>query len=186
MSEERQYVTNFTFPNGETFYVKDEDTYTKTEIDDKISHGGGGSGDANVQSDWNQTDSTADDYIKNKPDIYTKNEIDQKLVSAMTYKGVKATVSELPNFGNQQGDVWHINENGSEYAWNGSSWEELGKDENPVLYTQQSLTPEQQEQARKNIGAVELPSGGTAGDFLCKTASGVSWQTVLSAEEASF
>lgn len=30
-----------------------------------ISGGGGGS----VQSDWNQTDTTADDYIKNKPDV---------------------------------------------------------------------------------------------------------------------
>ena len=89
MSEEKKYVTNFTFPNGETFYVKDEDTYTKEEIDDKIAHGGG-SGDANVQSDWNQTDSTADDYIKNKPDIYTKAEINQKITGAMTYKGTKA------------------------------------------------------------------------------------------------
>lgn len=94
MSEERQYVTNFVFPNGETFYVKDEDTYTKEEIDNK-------------------------------------------LVSVMTYKGTKATVAELPNSGNQQGDVWHINEDGSEYAWNGSSWEELGK--NNINY----VTPEQ-------------------------------------------
>ena len=29
-------------------------------------------GDENVQSDWNQTDDTADDYIKNKPDISNK------------------------------------------------------------------------------------------------------------------
>ena len=29
------------------------------------------SGDTNVQSDWNQTDTTADDYIKNKPTIPT-------------------------------------------------------------------------------------------------------------------
>jgi hypothetical protein len=29
--------------------------------------------------DWEQTDSTASDYIANKPDIYTKTEIDDKL-----------------------------------------------------------------------------------------------------------
>lgn len=32
----------------------------------------------------------------------------------------------------------------------------------------------------------ELPSGGSAGDFLCKTASGVAWQTIPSAESNSF
>ena len=31
----------------------------------------GGSGDANVQSDWDQTDDTADDYVKNKPTTIT-------------------------------------------------------------------------------------------------------------------
>lgn len=58
--------------------------------------------------------------------VYTKNEIDQKLVGAMNYKGTKATTSALPSSDNVQGDVWHINADGSEWAWNGSSWEELG------------------------------------------------------------
>lgn len=35
--------------------------------------------EANVQSDWNQTDTEEDDYIKNKPDVYTKTETDNKL-----------------------------------------------------------------------------------------------------------
>ena len=114
MSEERQYVSNFVFPSGETFYVKDEDTYTKEEIDNK-------------------------------------------LVSVMTYKGTKAAVSELPNSGNQQGDVWHITTDSSEWAWNGSSWEELGSSNagsaNAVLYTSQSLSDSQKAQARTNVGA---------------------------------
>ena len=57
---------------------------------------------------------------------YGKSEIDQMLVGAMNYKGTKATTSELPSSGNSQGDVWHITADGSEWAWNGSSWEELG------------------------------------------------------------
>lgn len=32
-----------------------------------------------VQSDWNQTDNTEEDFIKNKPPIYTKNEVDNLL-----------------------------------------------------------------------------------------------------------
>ena len=42
------------------------------------------------------------------------------------YKGTKATVSALPNSGNVTGDVWHITADGSEYAWDGSTWQELG------------------------------------------------------------
>ena len=62
----------------------------------------------------------------NAADVYTKTEVDQKLVGAMDYKGTKATVSELPTSGNATGDVWHITADGSEWAWNGSTWEELG------------------------------------------------------------
>jgi hypothetical protein len=62
----------------------------------------------------------------NAADVYTKTEINQKLVGAMDYKGTKAAVSALPTSGNKTGDVWHITADGSEWAWNGSAWEELG------------------------------------------------------------
>lgn len=58
--------------------------------------------------------------------VYTKAEIDQKLTGAMDYKGTKATVGDLPSSGNTTGDVWHVTADGSEWAWNGSAWEELG------------------------------------------------------------
>lgn len=48
------------------------------------------------------------------------------LVTVMDYKGTKATVSALPQSNNKNGDVWHVTENNAEYAWNGTSWEELG------------------------------------------------------------
>lgn len=66
------------------------------------------------------------DLKANYADVYTKAEVDQKLVGAMDYKGTKATVSELPTSGNATGDVWHITADGSEWAWNGLAWEELG------------------------------------------------------------
>lgn len=66
------------------------------------------------------------DLKANYADVYTKTEVDQKLVGAMDYKGTKATVSELPTSGNATGDVWHITADGSEWAWNGLAWEELG------------------------------------------------------------
>ena len=45
-------------------------------------------------------------------------------LGGMTYKGTKATVSELPVSGNHTGDVWHVTADGAEYAWNGSAWED--------------------------------------------------------------
>lgn len=52
--------------------------------------------------------------------------IAQAIASVMTYKGVKQTKAELPSSGNKVGDVWHVNADGSEWAWSGSEWEELG------------------------------------------------------------
>lgn len=61
------------------------------------SSGGGFSGDYNdlinkptipeaqIQSDWNQTNSSSVDYIKNKPDIYTKSEANGKFVATHDY-----------------------------------------------------------------------------------------------------
>lgn len=75
-----------------------------------------------VRESLRKADSAAD-----ADSVYTKTEIDQKLVGAMTYKGTKARVSDLPASDNEKGDAWHIDEDGSEWAWNGLVWEELGK-----------------------------------------------------------
>ncbi len=45
---------------------------------------------------------------------------------AVTYKGEKATIDALPTTGNTQGDMWNIAENGHNYAWTGSEWDDLG------------------------------------------------------------
>ena len=59
-------------------------------------------------------------------DAYTKTEVDGMVSGVLHYKGTKATVSALPSSGNTTGDVWHITADGSEYAWDGSAWQELG------------------------------------------------------------
>lgn len=58
-------------------------------------------------------------------DAYTKTEIDGKLGGAMHYKGQKPTYEELPSTGNQQGDVWDVQADGHNYAWNGTGWDKL-------------------------------------------------------------
>lgn len=58
-------------------------------------------------------------------DAYTKTEIDGKLTGAMHYKGQVATYDALPTENNQQGDVWNVESDGHNYAWNGTGWDRL-------------------------------------------------------------
>jgi len=60
------------------------------------------------------------------------------LTAVYKYKGSKATVSALPSSGNVQGDVWDVQENGMNYAWNGSAWDALG-----TIYTPDIITDAQ-------------------------------------------
>ena len=48
------------------------------------------------------------------------------LAAVMSYKGTKANYAALPASGNITGDVWHLTDTGAEWAWDGSSWQELG------------------------------------------------------------
>ena len=59
-------------------------------------------------------------------DAYTKTEVDNKVSAVLRYKGVKATVANLPTTGNTTGDVWHVTATSGEYAWDGTEWQELG------------------------------------------------------------
>ena len=76
-------------------YVHTDNNYTTTEQTKLASIAAGA--EINVQSDWNQSDNTADDYIKNKPNIpdvsdyYDKTEVDTLLggkVDAVAGKGL--------------------------------------------------------------------------------------------------
>lgn len=49
-----------------------------------------------------------------------------KVEGAYVYRGTKATETALPATGNSVGDVWNVTENGHNYAWNGTAWDDLG------------------------------------------------------------
>lgn len=57
---------------------------------------------------------------------YTKSEVDGLVSGVLHYKGTMANTSLLPSSGNKTGDVWHITADGSEWAWDGTQWQELG------------------------------------------------------------
>lgn len=50
-------------------------------------------GDVNVQADWNQTDTTADDYIKNKPTIPTVPTVTSVTIASTDWTDGEATVT---------------------------------------------------------------------------------------------
>ena len=58
---------------------------------------------------------------------YTDQQINAKIASVFRYMGAKDTKSELDSVEEKEtGHVWHINEDGKEYVYNGSEWELLG------------------------------------------------------------
>lgn len=73
-------------------------------------------------------------------DAYTKTQIDGLVSGVLHYKGTKATTSALPSSGNTTGDVWHVTADGSEWAWDGSVWQELGTAIDLSGYVQTSTT----------------------------------------------
>ena len=60
-------------------------------------------------------------------DAYTKTEIDNKVASVYKYKGSVATIENLPTTGQVVGDVYNVESNGANYAWDGTNWDKLGE-----------------------------------------------------------
>jgi len=54
-------------------------------------------------------------------------QVSANLASVFTFKGNKASTSQLPSSGNSVGDVWHVTATNGEYVWTSDSrWELLG------------------------------------------------------------
>lgn len=59
-------------------------------------------------------------------DAYTKDEVDEKVAGVYIYKGSVATQADLPASGNRTGDVYNVESDGTNWAWNDTSWDNLG------------------------------------------------------------
>lgn len=64
-------------------------------------------------------------YYK-KTETYNKTEIDNKVASVYKYKGSVSTIQDLPSTGLTIGDVYNVESDGKNYAWNGTVWDSLG------------------------------------------------------------
>lgn len=58
-------------------------------------------------------------------DYYNKSEVDAKVSGVFSYKGRVEAVADLPQDA-KVGDVYFVTEKSSEYAYDGTKWEELG------------------------------------------------------------
>lgn len=54
---------------------------------------------------------------------YVDDAIVAHLVGVYTYKGSKDTYANLPATGNNVGDVWNVEDTGTNYAWDGTNWD---------------------------------------------------------------
>ncbi len=151
---ESEYILKFT--NGNSVFITpnllanvDLTKYAKKEwVEDKnyLTQHQDISGKANVSDLATVATSGSYNDLSNKPVIPTvptnisdfnndagyqtasnvSTSISTALSSVLSYKGTVATVNALPSLNNKIGDVYHVTADGSEYAWNGSAWEELG------------------------------------------------------------
>lgn len=102
------------------------ETYTKPQIDEKLML------KANANEVFSKSETTAALAVKaNANDVYTKEQIDAKIASVFRYCGVIDTIAALealPKENNQVGDAYKVLEDKNVYAWNGTSWDNLGED----------------------------------------------------------
>ena len=107
-----QTITNkevdLTVPTAVSDLTNDSGFQTSSEVSGAISDALANSGDAYQ---------TASDV---------QSAISSAVSSVLTYKGSVATVADLPASGNTVGDVWDVQETGTNYAWDGTNWDALG------------------------------------------------------------
>ena len=94
-------------------------------------------GQRDSMDDLPKTDNRLGDvyYVVSEEKQYAYNGMNWELIDdthgeggseLVNYKGIKETVAELPQDGNEVGDTWYVKEDSSMYMWNGTSWDSLG------------------------------------------------------------
>lgn len=66
------------------------------------------------------------DQIPDVSEFATTSYVDSKVASVMKYAGSVKTVGDLPDSDLTIGDVYNVEEDGNNYAWDGEQWDKLG------------------------------------------------------------
>ena len=99
-------------------------------------------------------------------DAYTKTEVDAKVASVYRFKGSVASFSALPTEGNVTGDVWNVEDTGSNYAWDGTKWDKLSETVDLTPY----LT-------KTEASSTYLTIANAASTYLAKTEAATTYAT---------
>lgn len=116
---------------AQTITNKTVDITVPTKVSDITNDSG-----FQTASDVSSSISTA---LANSGDPYTttndvNSAISTAVASAYKYKGSVATYADLPASGQATGDVYDVQADGMNYAWNGSAWDALGQYVDTSLY----------------------------------------------------
>lgn len=101
-------------------------------------------------------------------DAYTKDEVDAKVSSVYRFKGSVASESALPTEGNVVGDVYNVEDTGSNYAWDGSAWDKLSEtvDLTPYLTKAEAQTTYE---TIANVSGIKSELEGKIGEKAAQT-----------------
>jgi hypothetical protein len=99
------------------------DVFTKTEVTEALE------AKANVADVYTKVEvNNALAEKANVADVYSKAEVDAKVATVFRYCGVVNAIFDLPKDNNLAGDAYKVLEDKNVYAWNGTSWDNLGED----------------------------------------------------------
>ena len=99
------------------------DVFTKTEVTEALE------AKANVADVYTKVEvNNALAEKANVANVYSKAEVDAKVATVFRYCGVVNAISDLPKDNNLVGDAYKVLEDKNVYAWNGTSWDNLGED----------------------------------------------------------
>lgn len=95
-----------------------------------------------------------------------RSDLTSKLTAVYRYKGTKPSYGDLPQTGNEIGDVWDVN-NGMNYAWTGGTWDALGDSriEVDATLSDTSTNPVQNKVVKEAIDGVK----NAQSNFVSKT-----------------
>ena len=117
----------------------------------------------NIQDEITRSTNKDQELENNKADkstVYTKTEIDNMLTGAMHFKGSLATLADLENIQNPSvGDMYNVEENGANYAWDGTTWIKMSETVDLSDYALTSYVDSkdlEEKTARENADALKV------------------------------
>lgn len=139
---------------------------------------GGGSGEKNVQSDWNETDDTADGFIKNKPTIPEAYDDTALSNRVKIIEDDYAKSSDIPSLSGYATETW-VNEQGFLTQHQDIS-NLVEKEDGKTLISTEDIS-----QIAQNKTDIETLNGAGEGSIEKKIADKLSEQTYLTKEIAT-